>query len=236
MNSTNYQLSESRANFGKGKLRRRMKLPANGSSFVKKSAALVASNVIFFSLVITISSAALAAPQASGRVLEPADMQNLIFVWASGTSSIQQKALQICQTALISARSCAQISEEVRSAWLDLMQIDPASLGRIGVQTNPAGRAQVYEALAGKLSSLTQGKESLLLAQTQKAMQQLNAFVQQANNHLMPEGTRNDEVKHCLPYHLAGHILVEHQRLGLDGSSQSTRQSCDSLDRQPEHG
>src|SRR5260370_4279483 len=64
------------------------------------------------------------------------------------------------------------------------MQVDPASLGRIGVQENPAGRAQVYNLLAGKLSSLTQGKESILLARTQQALQQVNASLQQARNHL----------------------------------------------------
>jgi len=65
------------------------------------------------------------------------------------------------------------------------MQVDPASLGRIGVKENPAGRAQVYNVLAGKLSSLTQGKESLLLAQTQQTLQQLNASLQPA---MMPAG------------------------------------------------
>src|SRR5215469_9720307 len=165
-----------------------MKLPGNRFSFVKNSAVLVATIIIFFSLVIAIAPAVLAAPPPSVRALEPADMQNLIFVWASGTASIQQKALQICQTDHISVSSCAEISAEVRSAWLELMQVDPASLGRIGVQENPAGRAQVYDVLSGKLSSLTQGKESLLLAQTQQTLQQLNAFVQQANNHMTAAG------------------------------------------------
>jgi hypothetical protein len=44
----------------------------------------------------------------------------------------------------------------------------------------------VYNVLAGKLSSLTQGKESLLLAQTQQTLQQLNASLQPA---MMPAGT-----------------------------------------------
>jgi hypothetical protein len=161
-----------------------MKLPGNRFSFVKNSAVLVATIIVFFSLVIAIAPAVLAAPQSSVRALEPADMQNLIFVWASGTASIQQQALHICQTENISPRNCADISAEVRSAWLNLMQVDPASLGRIGVQENPAGRAQVYNLLAGKLSSLTQGKESILLAQTQQALQQVNASLQQVRNHL----------------------------------------------------
>ena len=62
----------------------------------------------------------------------------------SGTTSIQQKALHICQTDTISPASCAGISAAVRGAWLDLMQVDPASLGRIGMRETPTGRAQVY--------------------------------------------------------------------------------------------
>jgi hypothetical protein len=68
------------------------------------------------------------------------------------------------------------------------MQVDPASLGRIGVQANPAGRTQVYSALGGQLSSLTQGRESLLLAQTQQTLRQLNASLQSVNNPLSPAG------------------------------------------------
>jgi len=166
-----------------------MKLPGKWFSFVKNSAVLVATIIVCVSLLITISPAALAAPPQSVRALEPADMQNLIFVWASGTASIQQKALHICQAENISPASCANVSAEVRRAWLDLMQVDPASLGRIGVQANPSGREQVYNVLAGKLSSLTQGKESFLLAQTQQALQQLNASLQQANNNLITAGT-----------------------------------------------
>ncbi|MDQ6661855.1 MAG: hypothetical protein M3Z24_12945 [Chloroflexota bacterium] len=139
--------------------------------------------------MITLSHATLAAPQQSVRVLELVDMQNLIFVWASGTASIQQQALHICQTENISPTSCAEISAEVRSAWLDLMQVDPASLGRMGVQENPAGRVQVYNVLAGKLSSLAMGKEAFLLAQTQQTLQQLNTSLQQAHTQLTSTGT-----------------------------------------------
>jgi len=53
------------------------------------------------------------------------------------------------------------------------------------VQENPAGSAQVYNILAAKLSSLTQGKESVLLTQTQQTWQQLNASLLQAMNKLM---------------------------------------------------
>src|SRR6266702_8534035 len=158
-------------------------------SSVKSSAAIVATIMLIIGSLITLSTAALAATQQSTRSLEAVDMQNLIFVWASGTASIQQKASHICQADNISASSCADISADVRSAWLDLMQVDPASLGRIGVPANPIGRAQVYNVLSKKLSSLTHSKESLLLAQTQQTLQQLNAAAQQANNGLKSTGT-----------------------------------------------
>ncbi len=166
-----------------------MNVPGKWFSSVKSSAAIVATIMVIIGSLITLSTAALAATQQSKRSLEAVDMQNLIFVWASGTASIQQKASHICQADNISASSCADISADVRSAWLDVMQVDPASLGRIGVQANPVGRAQVYNVLAGKLSALTQGRELLLLAQTQQTLQQLNATAVQANKNLMPTGT-----------------------------------------------
>ncbi len=166
-----------------------MNIPGKWYSSVKNSAAIVAASMLIVGSLITLSTAALAARQQSARALEPVDMQNLLFIWASGTTSIQQQALQICQTDTISPTNCADISADVRGAWLDLMQVDPASLGRMGVQENPVGRAQVYNVLAGKLSSLTRGQESLLLAQTQQTLQQLNASLQQANNKLISTGT-----------------------------------------------
>src|SRR6266852_5238988 len=178
-----------RANAGRGDMRRFMKLAENWFSFVKYAAALGATITLCVSVLITLPAAALAAPQQRSGTLGPADMQELIFVWASGTASIQQQALLICQADTISPASCAAISADVRSAWLDLMQVDPASLGRIGVQGNPAGGALVYNALAGKLSLLTQGKESVLLAQTQQTLQKLNASLQQVNTHLISAGT-----------------------------------------------
>jgi len=166
-----------------------MNVPGKWFSSVKSSAAIVATIMLIIGSLITLSTAALAVTQRSANALEAIDMQNLIFVWASGTASIQQKASHICQADNISASSCAEISADVRSAWLDVMQVDPASLGRIGVPANPIGRAQVYNVLSKKLSSLTHSKESLLLAQTQQTLQQLNAAAQQANNGLKSTGT-----------------------------------------------
>ena len=146
---------------------------------MKRSIVLLATFLFILSSLSTLLPVVFASTQSGTRALSPADMQNLIFVWASGTASIQKQALHICQEETISASSCSEISAEVRSAWLALMQVDPASLGRLGVQENPTGRAQVYTALVGKLSVLTQSKETALLALTQQTALQLNTLVQQ---------------------------------------------------------
>ena len=164
-----------------------MKFPWFGS--VKGLATFVAVITILASVLFTLSHSTQAVPPPRPRVLAPVDMQNLIFVWASGTTSIQQQAAHICQIDSISPASCAAISAEVRSTWLTLMQVDPASLGRVGVRENVAGRAQVYSALAGKLSALTQGKASALLAQSQQTVQQFNASLRKTNPILFPIGT-----------------------------------------------
>jgi hypothetical protein len=70
-----------------------MYVPGKWFSSVKSSAAIMATVILFASSLITILPAALAATQQSARVLEPVDMQNLIFVWASGTASITQRSL-----------------------------------------------------------------------------------------------------------------------------------------------
>lgn len=151
-----------------------MKVPGKGIHSLTGLVALVAALITGVSVLIPLATGAFAAPPQK-RALTAADMQNLIFVWASGTPMIQQRALHICQTDTISSAGCAGISAAVRNAWLDLMQVDPASLGQTGVVENLSGRERVYNALAGKLSELSQGKESSLLAQTQQTLQQLNA-------------------------------------------------------------
>jgi hypothetical protein len=151
-----------------------MKGPGKGVRSLKSLVALVAALITGVSVLTPLATGAFAAPPQQ-QALTAADMQNLIFVWASGTPMIQQRALHICQADQISPAACAGISAAVRSAWLDLMQVDPASLGQIGAAENLAGRDTVYNALAGKLAALTQGKESSLLTQTQQTLQQLNA-------------------------------------------------------------
>lgn len=61
-----------------------MNIPGKWYSSVKNSAAIVATIIFIVGSLITLSTAALAARQQSARMLEPVDMQNLIFLWASG--------------------------------------------------------------------------------------------------------------------------------------------------------
>src|SRR5579872_192273 len=162
-----------------------MKLPEKCFNFVKYFVAIGVTLTVFFNLIVTLPLTAVAS-QSGVVTLQPTDMQNLIFVWASGTTSIQQRAFHICQTDTISSAHCAEISTDVRGAWLDLMQVDPASLGRMGVQENLTGRTQVYRSLTAQLSALIGGNVTTLLAQSQQALQQVNATVNEANNGLGP--------------------------------------------------
>jgi hypothetical protein len=85
-------------------------------SSVNSSIATIATIIVIIGSLISLSTAALAVTQPTARALETVDMQNLIFVWANGTASIQEKASQICQADNISASNCARISADVRSA------------------------------------------------------------------------------------------------------------------------
>ncbi|HZU66062.1 MAG TPA: hypothetical protein VFA09_02190 [Ktedonobacteraceae bacterium] len=144
---------------------------------------------IFAGILFGVAPGAVAATQPAVRALKAEDMQNLIFIWASGTTTIQQQASQICRSETISAQNCAAISAAVRGSWLDLMQADPASLGRIGARANPAGSTRVYTRLAGQLSALTHGQEPLLLAQTQQTLRQLEVALQAANGQAQSAGS-----------------------------------------------
>jgi hypothetical protein len=79
-------------------------------SSAKSSAATITTIIVIIGSLISLSTAALAVTQPSARALVAVDMQNLIFVWASGTASVQQKASHICQADNISASSCADIT------------------------------------------------------------------------------------------------------------------------------
>ena len=98
--------------------------------------------------------------------LAAADMQQLIFIWASGTPAVQTLAQQDCAQLRLYATDCAAISTAVRSAWLALMQRDPAALGRVGVAQQPAGSRGVLAALATRLAMATHNRVFPLLTVT----------------------------------------------------------------------
>ncbi len=93
-------------------------------------------------------------------------MQQLIFVWASGTQAVQQLASGICVKERLSGTQCAAISAAVRQGWLDLARRDPASVGRLGIKANPTGRALALWRLSQHLSMIMGGRVATLLADT----------------------------------------------------------------------
>jgi hypothetical protein len=102
-----------------------------------------------------------------------ADFQSMIFVWASGTPEIQSMATDICRQQRLDAAHCAQISAAVRAAWLDLMNRDPASVGRPGVAAQPAARQQVLATLGQHLRKITSNGVVPLLSSTRSTAQTL---------------------------------------------------------------
>lgn len=160
----------------------------------KYAVTVVVSSILFLGgllgglIAIPPTVAAAHTPQQSASVLQPADMQNLIFIWASGTPAIQQQAFRLCQTDSIAPAQCAAISADVRGAWLALMQVDPASLGRPGIAENIAGRMQVYRSLSAQLAALTGNNVTRFLAQTQQTLRQLDTVLSQQNHILSVAG------------------------------------------------
>lgn len=59
-------------------------------SSVKSTVATLATIIMIIGSRIGLSTVALASTQQNTRALEAAGMQNLIFVWANGTATIQQ--------------------------------------------------------------------------------------------------------------------------------------------------
>ena len=98
--------------------------------------------------------------------LNAADMQALIFVWASGTPVVQQLAATTCVQEAISPLHCAAISAAVRVAWLALIDGDPAAVGRLGVAPHLAVRAGILAALTRRLVTLTHDDVGGMLAAT----------------------------------------------------------------------
>jgi hypothetical protein len=117
-------------------------------------------------LLLGMRVVAAAGQAASESVLTADDMQQMIFVWASGTAAVQDLAQEDCAQLHLSATQCAAMSADVRQAWLALMQRDPASVGRVGVAPHPAARAAVLRTLATQLGAMTRGQTRNVIAVT----------------------------------------------------------------------
>jgi hypothetical protein len=94
------------------------------------------------------------------------ELQQMIFVWASGTPQVQALARQKCQSLSLSTAQCGQISAAVRSAWVDLLRSDPADVGNPTVRPHLTARNHILQLLAVNLSHIVQRRLPLLLAAT----------------------------------------------------------------------
>ena len=139
----------------------------------RRASLMVVAVVALAGLLLGMRGATAAQPRASAPPLSAADMQQMIFVWASGTPAVQALAQHNCAQLRLTARQCIDISAAVRVAWLDLMRRDPAAVGRVGVAPQPAARAAVLATLASRLSAVIAGHVASLLAVTRTAAGQM---------------------------------------------------------------
>src|SRR5579883_511784 len=116
-----------------------------------------------------------AHPIAGGFTLTLPQMQQMIFVWASGTPQVQALARQQCAAQGLDAAACAQVSADVRAAWRDLMMRDPASVGRLHVMPHLAARAQILRSLAARLSLVPRLRLPALAQATNATYQQISS-------------------------------------------------------------
>src|SRR5579875_54150 len=77
--------------------------------------------------------------------------QRMIYLYASGMPPIQQAALSAGAQAKLTTSQVASVTQAVRTTWVSLMRIDPATLGRMGAHPNIAGQ---WRALMGLRSTL----------------------------------------------------------------------------------
>jgi hypothetical protein len=125
-------------------------------------------------------------------------MQQMIFVWASGTPAVQTLARQQCAAQGLSAAGCAQVSAAVRAAWLELMARDPAAVGRLYVHPNLPARTQILQTLAGRLTRVSHLHLPMLLGATASTFQQINK----------PQWVEQNFVKRAWPILMSGYATV----------------------------
>ena len=108
----------------------------------------------------------LTATQRSVWTSDGAWFQRLIYLYASGNAPIQRAALAAGGSAGLSPAQVERVSAAVRSAWVQMMSADPASVGRIGTQPNYAQQQSVLSGLRAALAQIAGTQYSTLVAAT----------------------------------------------------------------------
>lgn len=108
------------------------------------------------------------------------DLQQWIYLYASAEPGLQREARAAGVRAGLSAGQVARVSAAVRSAWLRMMALDPAALGRLGYAPNPSGRRTVVDGLQAVLRQIAGPRYLTLLDATRRTYQRTSnpAWVQ----------------------------------------------------------
>ena len=125
-------------------------------------------------------------------------LQEMIFVWASGTPAVQQLAQQQCTQWHLDAAACAQISRDVRATWLAMIDRDPAALGRVGVRPNLGARQQILSQFTVQLTRIFSTRLPTFVQTTHTASVQIHDLAWQ----------RQSLVKFGRPIPMGGYRLV----------------------------
>ena len=125
-------------------------------------------------------------------------LQDMIFVWASGTPAVQQLAQQQCTQLHLDTTACAQISEDVRATWQDMIDRDPAALGRVDVWPNLVARQQILQQFTVQLMRIFPVRLATFVQSTHTAAMQIHD----------PAWQRQALVKFGRPIPIGGYRLV----------------------------
>ncbi len=144
---------------------------------IRRGVVALGLSVVLVAALLGLTRGVNAAPPLAGSPARPsvslASLQAMIFVWASGTPAIQQVARQDCAALHLVPTQCARVSQAVRSAWLTLLQRDPAALGRPKARPHFAVRQQVLQDLGAALAGISGMSVPRLLAATAGAYQMI---------------------------------------------------------------
>jgi len=118
--------------------------------------------------------------------------QQVVYVYASGNAAINEVVAQAERDAHLTDAQMREVTSLVRTAWLDMMRRDPATLGRQGVSANYAGQLAVVSSLRAALGRVAGNHYRQLLAATTTAYQQASSVSWLSAHGLKPDALQVD--------------------------------------------